>query len=167
MTRIDESSEADAREQARLTGGDVAEEMRDDALRQVVGFDAVGDRQLLQLGRQTPVAADDPADEAFVAEVIETAVLAIALTGGVGQGQIARAAGRRLRIFTEKALLESDRDIFRETDTDETAGGERVAISDQADCFGGSNDLVALASRLRGIGWQGHKKFSSGHEWPQ
>jgi len=31
-------------------GGDVAEQMRDDALGQVVGFDLVGDRQLLHLG---------------------------------------------------------------------------------------------------------------------
>mgnify|MGYP000916007174 CR=1 FL=1 len=61
-------------------------------MRQIVGFDAVGDGQLLQLGDQAPVAADDPADQAVVAEMVEAALLAVTLPGRVDQGQVARPA---------------------------------------------------------------------------
>ncbi|MCB4824104.1 hypothetical protein [Roseicella aerolata] len=49
MARIDEGVEADARDRARLARGDVAEEMGDDALRQVVGLDPVLEGEALQL----------------------------------------------------------------------------------------------------------------------
>ena len=62
--RIDERAEADARELARLAGGDVAEQVRDHALRQVVGLDLVRDRERLQLRHESPVAADDALEAA-------------------------------------------------------------------------------------------------------
>ena len=43
--RIDESAKADASQMARAVRGDIAEQMRDDALRQVVGLNLVGDGQ--------------------------------------------------------------------------------------------------------------------------
>ena len=58
VARIDEGAETDAREVPGLAGGDVAEKVGDHALRQIVGLDLVGDRQVLQLRHQAPVPAD-------------------------------------------------------------------------------------------------------------
>ena len=62
--RIDERAEPDARQVSRLARGDVAEQVRDHALRQVVGLDLVADRERLQLGHETPMAADHAPDQA-------------------------------------------------------------------------------------------------------
>ena len=106
VTRIDEGSEADAREMAGPLGGDVAEQMRDDALREIVGLDLVGDREALQLGHQSPVPADHAPHQAFMAEVIEAALLAVALARGIDQREIARLVvlpGRAPRPSTGRA----------------------------------------------------------------
>ena len=81
----------------RLARGDVAVQVRDHALRQVVGLDLVGHGQCLQLGHQAPVAADHPPHHALVAEVIESAIAAVALPRGVDQREVARMA-QALRI---------------------------------------------------------------------
>src|SRR5689334_18624606 len=60
MARVDERVQPDVREGAGLAGGDVAEQVREHALRQVIGLDLVGDRELLQRGDQPPVAAHHP-----------------------------------------------------------------------------------------------------------
>ena len=44
VARIDERAEADAGEMRRAVRGDVAEQVGDDALRQVIALDLVGDR---------------------------------------------------------------------------------------------------------------------------
>ena len=59
LARVDEGAQADLGEGAGLAGGDVAVEVRDHALRQVVGLDPVLDRQPADLGDQPPMAADD------------------------------------------------------------------------------------------------------------
>ena len=64
--RIDEGADPDAGEWPGPPRGDVAEQVRDDALRQVVGLDLVIDGELLQLGAQAPVAADDALDQPLV-----------------------------------------------------------------------------------------------------
>ena len=48
QARIDEGAEADGGEVAGPVRGDIAEQMGDHALRQVVGLDFVGDGQFLQ-----------------------------------------------------------------------------------------------------------------------
>ena len=58
VARIGEGAEADPGQVTGLAGGDVAEEVGDDALRQVVGLDLAGHGQRLQLRHQAPVAAD-------------------------------------------------------------------------------------------------------------
>ena len=81
------------REVPGLAAGDVAKQVRDHALRQVVGLDLVVDRELLQLRHQAPVAADgalhQPGDGP---RWLRPRVLAVALAGGVEQGEV-RAAG--------------------------------------------------------------------------
>ncbi len=108
---------------ARLRRRDVAEEMRDDALRQVVRLDLVADRERLQPRHEAPVAADHAAHETVVREVIEAALLAVALARGVHERQVARAADA-VGVFPgrgEEALLERDRDVLGEADADEAA----------------------------------------------
>ena len=74
------------RQMAGLAGGDVAIEMRDDALRQVVGLDLASDRQRLQLRHQAPVSADDASDQPAMGEMVQPAFLAVALPGRIDQG---------------------------------------------------------------------------------
>ena len=91
---IDEGAKADARDLRRLAGGDVAEEVRENALGKIVGLDLLGDGELLQLGRQPPVTADHAAEHSLAAEVIQATVLAIALTGGIDECEpLGRARG--------------------------------------------------------------------------
>ena len=90
MARVDEGVQPHARERAGLAGGDVAKQVRDHALRQVPGLDQVVHGELLHLGHQAPVAADHPLQQAGVAQVVEPAVLAVALAGGIDQRQVAR-----------------------------------------------------------------------------
>ena len=71
----------DAGERAGLAGGDVAVEVRDHALRQVVGLDLALEREAADLRDQAPVAADDALEQAVMAERVEPAVLAVALAG--------------------------------------------------------------------------------------
>ena len=77
---------------ARTMRRDVAEEMGDHALRQVVGLDNVVDRHLLQLGREPPMAADDAAHEALMGEMIEALCVPVALPGRVHEREAARGA---------------------------------------------------------------------------
>ena len=70
-----------------------------------------------------------------MAEVVEAALLAVALAGGVDERQVARAADAVRVVLRrgEEALLERDRDVLGEADADEAAGGDRVAVADQRD----------------------------------
>ncbi len=143
---VDERAQPDARELAWLVGGDVAVELRDHALRQVVGLDPIRDRQLLQLRHQAPMAADDAPDESLVAEVVQTLVLAVALTRGIDECEVARAAEARrtFLVAREKPLLQRNRDFLGEADADEAAGGDRVAVTDQPHRIRRRDDLAAL-----------------------
>jgi hypothetical protein len=98
------------------------------------------------------VAADHPRYQAVVAQVVETALLAVALPGGIDQGQVARRAdalGIRLAAFDE-ALFQRDRDVLGKTDADEAAGRHRVAIANQAHRVAGGNDLAGIGTGQRG-----------------
>ena len=143
--RIDEGADADAGERAGLAGGDVAVEVRDHALRQVVGLDLALEREAADLRDQAPMAADDALEQAVMAERVEAAVLAVPLPGREQQREVARLAG------FEETLFERDQERIRHADADEARGAERVAVLDDGDGFGGGDDLVAhdrLAGRL-------------------
>ena len=146
MAGIDERPEPDARERARLARGNVAIQMGDHALRQVVGLDAIGDRELLQARHQAPVPADDARDQAFVAPVIQAARLAIPLPGRIDERQITRLA-LQLRIGglrLQEELLQRDGDTFREADAHEAARGNGIAAADKPHCILRRNDLAGV-----------------------
>ena len=103
---------------AGLARGDVPVEMRDHALRQVVGLDLVADREALQLGHEPPMAADHAPDEPRLRKMVEAAVLAVSLAGGIDQGEVARLAdvSEQLLLGGKAELLERDRDLLGEAD---------------------------------------------------
>jgi hypothetical protein len=142
---VHEGPQADAGQMPRLAGGDVPEEMTDDPLGQVVGLDLVGDGQLLEARHQAPVAADHPPHEARVAKVVEAALLAVALAGGIDQGQIAGPAFHREGglVAGQEHLLDGDGDALGEADADEAAGGHRVPVADEAHRLGRGQYLAA------------------------
>ena len=88
--RINEGAQPDCAECAGLVGGDVAEQVRDHPLRQVIGLDLAADGQTAELGHQPPMATDRPLDQPLMAEAVQTTFLAIALAGGIDQGEVAR-----------------------------------------------------------------------------
>ena len=136
MAGIDEGVGADTGDRSRLAGGDVPEKMTDNTLGEVVSLDLIVDGELLQLRAKPPVAADDPTDQPFVTQMIEAALLAIALTSSVHQGQIAGAAA------LEKLSLDLNGNGLGEADPDEPACRDGGAIADQPDCLIGCDDLV-------------------------
>ncbi len=150
VQRIDEGVQPDPRELARPVRGDVAEQLRDHALRQIPGLDLIRHRQRLQSRHQAPMAADHAPYQPGVAEVVEPAVLAIALAGGVDQCEVARRAA------IEEALFDRDGEVFGEADADEAGGGQRGAVRDARHGFGCAHDLAA---GVRHVGRLGHRKL--------
>ena len=131
--------------------GDVPEQMRDDALRQIVGFDLVADRQPLHLRHQSPVPADDPLEKALVAEVIEAPLPAVALARGVNEGQVlGLAAGEEIVVAGHKQVFQRHGDPLGEADADKAASRDRVALPDQANRFRGGHNLALFAGAQRG-----------------
>ncbi len=126
--------------------------MRDDALRQVVRFDLVRYGELLELGHEAPVPADDAFDQSGLTEAVESAVFAVTLSRGVHQREMAGFAGR-LRMFLLGVYVEVfDRncEAFGETDADEAAGCDRIPVMNEADRVQGGDDLspVRIADRV-------------------
>src|SRR3954454_20182751 len=146
MARINKRSESDPGEMTRPFRGDVAKQMRDDPLRQVVSLDLIGDRKTLEFRHQSPVPANDSSDEAGVPQMIESALLAIPLTGGIDQRQTARLLdARRVGVFRGKVKgFQCHRDFFGKPNADETAGRDRVAGAYQTNRLPRADDLPAL-----------------------
>ena len=99
VARIDEGAEPDCREMPGTMRGDVAKELRNHALREVVSFDAVVDRESLEARDQSPVSADHAAHEAFMGEMVESLRLAVALARGIDERQVARRLAARAVAF--------------------------------------------------------------------
>ena len=139
-------SEAYAGEVAGAVGGDIPEQVRDHALREIISLNLVVDGQLLHFGYQAPVPTDNPLEKAVMTKVIEASLLSIPLTGGVNKGQILRlaaASGARFR-DRNKQVLKCHRYPFRKADPDEASRRDRVAVPDQADSFCGRHDLTSF-----------------------
>ena len=135
MPGIDEGREANPRQVPRPTRGNVAIEMREDALREVVGLDRAGDGQLLQLRHEPPVAAYDASDQTFVAQMVQSTLFAVALASGIDKSKPARltsALGVRVCAF-EEARFECDSDILGKAYTNEASRRDGVARTHEAD----------------------------------
>ena len=122
VARVGKGLEADVGDRANVVRRDIAVHMRNNALRQVVRLDLVGQRQLSQTGRAVPVAANDALYHALVAVVVAAGAVAVALAGREEQRQIVRMAG------LQKALFQRLGQGLRTGAGDEAAGGDRVAV---------------------------------------
>ena len=83
-----------------------------------------------------------------MAEMVEAALLAVALAGGIDERQVARRADCRSRPrAVEEARLERDGDVLGEADADEAAGRDRVAVADQPHRVGAETTLPRAGVR--------------------
>ena len=137
VPRVDEGVQADLGERAGLAACEIAEQLGDDALRQIVGVDFFIERQLAHRGHASPIAGHHFAQQSLVAETAQAFGLAVALAGGGEQAQIARRAG------LEIAALERLEQRFRHAGLNEAAARQRVAVTHQADGLVGGDDLVS------------------------
>ncbi len=146
---IHEGAQPDVGEGPGLAGGDVPEQVGDDALGQVVGLHLVGQGQGLDLGGEAQMAADDPAQQAFVAEMVQPPVLAIPLPRREDEGQVPGRSG------LQEPPLQGDGQVLGEPVAHETAGGQRVAVPDAGHRLGGAGDLVppGRKDRYSRLGW--------------
>ncbi len=83
------------------------------------------------MGVNAPMPADDPLEQALVAQVVQPAVLAVPLAGRVDQAQVARASG------LQEPLFQRHREVLGEADAEEAGGGDGVAILDAGHGFRG------------------------------
>jgi hypothetical protein len=79
-------------------------------------------------------------------EMIEPAMLAVALPRGIDQRQVARLAVpvRRIALAGEIALFQRHGDFLGKSDADKTAGGNGVPVANEPHRFRGRNNLALL-----------------------
>ena len=110
---------------ADLMGGNIAVHMTDHTLGQIIGLKFTGQRHLTQLRRPVPMAADSPLEHPLVRVAVTAAAVPVALTGGKKQRQVTGMPR------FQKALFQRFVQRLRRTGTQETSGGNRVAIVNQ------------------------------------
>jgi hypothetical protein len=83
----------------RAMCGDIPEQVRDDTLGQIIGFNLVADGEALHLRHEAPVTAHNTLEKPFVAKVVQASLLPVALAGRVNKGQVPRlAAGQEVHV---------------------------------------------------------------------
>ena len=128
--RVHEGLQAHMGDEAGLAGGNITEELRNNALRIVISSKLVFQRQLLKPGDQAPVTTDDPADQALLAQVVEAALVGVALTGGIDGGKFLGRAGAQIE------LLDGLVNLLRHHSAYKAAKGDGSAIVNiGADCL--------------------------------
>ena len=143
-TRVNKRTQTNAGQRAGLAGSDVTKQVRDHALRQVVGLNLVARGQCLKLRHQPPVPAHHALDQPAMAEMVEPALLAIALTRGVDQRKVARIAHAIVALLGlgEETFLKRHGDAFGKTDADKAASSHGVATAHQLHRLGGAHHLA-------------------------
>ena len=67
-------------------------------------------------------------------QMIEAPILAVTLTGGIDEGQIARRPdGRFVALRLQKSFFQRDRQILGETDADKACRGDGITVANQGD----------------------------------
>ena len=109
--------------------GNITIHMGDNALRQVVSLDLIGQSQVAQLGSTIPVAADNALDQAFMAIVVAASAIAMALTSCEEQSQVTGMTG------FQEPLLQSAGQSFGAGAANKTTRGDGIAVIDHQRCF--------------------------------
>ena len=136
-------------------GGDVAEEMGDDPLGEVVGQNLILPDQLLEFGGQADVPADDPAHQAFMAHVIQAFFGPVPLAGGIDQGQVSRLPRG------QEGFFQLGGDLLGKTGSHKTAGGDRISVPDDPNRLLGGDDFPFLQPGMLESGEDGVGYFFS------
>ena len=129
VTGVYEGVQANVGDGADVVGGDVAVHVGDDALRQVIGLQLVGQSQLAQLSGAVPVTADYPLAHTLVAEVVAAGAVPVALTSCKEQSQVAGMAG------FHKTVFQSLGQRLGAGAANEAAGGDGVTVLDHQGRF--------------------------------
>ena len=112
---------------SRRMPGAVAQNVRDDALGKIVGFNFIFQRQALQLGNEPPVAGNHALDQAFVRQTVGAPILAVADAGRINQCEIFRLAR------FQKPPLQADHQFLRRNAADKSVETYRIAVPDHTD----------------------------------
>ena len=149
VARVDVGTEAHVSQGSRFARGDVAEQVADHALRQVVTLDVIPEHELLQLRDKAPVSADHASDQPFVSEVVEPPFASIALPSRIHERESAGPALGLLALLLllEKVLLERNRDPLGKSDADKSPRRHRVPIVNEPHRLFGSLYLGPLFHR--------------------
>ena len=131
---------------ARLAGCNIPVHLADDTLGQIVSCNFILQCQLLQLGHETPVTADDLGHQTFVTEMVQTLILAVTHACAVQQCQVAGMTARK------EFLLNGQGNFLRVSRTNETTKGNGRAVLDVSlYCFGNGHDLCHIVPPCRMI----------------
>ena len=141
VARIDIGSQSDRRQGAGLAGADVAIQVREDALGQVVSLDLVRDGQLFDPRYEPEVAADHALEEPCVTETVEPLFLHVALPAGEHQREVARRPGG------EEALLQCDEELVRRAVAAVTGRCDHVSVVNHGDGVFGLDDFLQPHAR--------------------
>src|SRR3974377_1533205 len=100
------------------------------------------------------MSADNLLHQSLVREMIESPLAAIALTSRIDEREIARmTGGGSFHVArTEETLLDRNRDFLGESDTDEAARRQCVAIADELHRVRSGDDLSLLVTLEKGQG---------------
>ena len=136
LARVHVRAQADRRHEPGPPRGDLAHQLREDALRERVRLDLVGLDERAQARLVADVAADRPPLEAGQPELREAAVGEVADADDADRRQVARPA--RLRVDRGQLVDEALRQRVAGT---RAADDHRAAVADQADRLPDVDDL--------------------------
>ena len=112
------------------------------------GGPASRESQLLDPRGQAIVTADDLGNQAFLTQMVQTSLLAVALASGIDDGQAGGMTG------LQEGLLDGSGYFFRMNASDKAGETEGIAVFDSGNCFSRSyefchNSLTSKNSRIR------------------
>jgi hypothetical protein len=145
--RVNEGSQTDARQMARLPRRNVAIEVHDRSEGQIVAFDLIVDDESLDRWREIEMAADHPFYEARLGDPIKSAPgERMGLSDPKKQGQVPGLPQRpRLGVLRLIKVREFVNDRLGEADPAESADRDRVPASDQTDRLARRDDFARVA----------------------
>src|SRR4029077_1590329 len=120
--------------------------MDDRPQRKIVALDLVADDELLDRRNEIKMSTDDAPDQARLREAIKPSpVERVTLTHAEEQCQVARLAEiRRVRVAHLVNLAELMNHLLGDTDTTESADGDRIVGSDQPHRLACRNNLASF-----------------------
>ena len=137
LARVDVRAQPDVRDEPRPSGGDLAHELREDALRERVRLDLVRLDERAEARLVADVAADRPPHQPGQAELREAAVGEVADADDADRGQVARPA----LLGVDRGQL-VDEPLRQRVAGPGAADQHRAAVADEPDRLADVDDLA-------------------------